>query len=153
MSEKIYDSEADTSSLDLSTLSDEENDDSQQYEELDGEIDIEEINDDDTTSKKNLLNYDILISKDLSYNDYYKKKKVTKPFLTKYEKAKILGLRAQMLSNGSIPMIETKYLINITKTLDIAEMELKEKKIPLFIRRYLPNKEYEDWRLDELIIN
>jgi hypothetical protein len=28
--------------------------------------------------------------------------------------------------------------------------ELKEKKIPLIIRRYLPDGSYEDWALDEL---
>ena len=36
--------------------------------------------------------------------------------------------------------------------LKIAEKELREKKIPFIIRRYLPNNSYEDWKLDELEI-
>jgi len=30
--------------------------------------------------------------------------------------------------------------------------ELKARKIPLIIRRYLPDGSYEDWRIEELII-
>ena len=30
-------------------------------------------------------------------------------------------------------------------------LELKEKKIPLMVRRYLPDKTSEDWRLEDLI--
>ena len=54
-----------------------------------------------------------------------------------------------MISTGSPAMVNVPK--HITSTLDIAELEFKEKKIPLFIRRYLPNKEYEDWRLEEMI--
>jgi len=32
----------------------------------------------------------------------------------------------------------------------IAEKEFVQKKIPFIIRRYLPNKEYEDWALGDL---
>ena len=31
--------------------------------------------------------------------------------------------------------------------------ELKERKIPLIIRRYLPDNSFEDWSIDELIID
>lgn len=34
----------------------------------------------------------------------------------------------------------------------LAEMELAEKKIPLIIRRYLPDGSYEDWRVNELFV-
>jgi hypothetical protein len=37
-----------------------------------------------------------------------------------------------------------------TDPLKIAEKELAERKIPLIIRRYLPDGSYEDWRADEL---
>lgn len=37
--------------------------------------------------------------------------------------------------------------------LKIAEKELREKKIPMIIRRYLPDGSYEDWALDDLIID
>ena len=40
-----------------------------------------------------------------------------------------------------------------TDPLKIAQIELRERKIPTIIRRYLPDNSYEDWSLDELIID
>ena len=40
-----------------------------------------------------------------------------------------------------------------TDPLQIALKELREKKIPLIIRRYLPDGSFEDWGIDELIID
>jgi DNA-directed RNA polymerases I, II, and III subunit RPABC2 len=40
-----------------------------------------------------------------------------------------------------------------TDPLKIAQKELRERKIPMIIRRYLPDNSYEDWSLDELIID
>ena len=39
-----------------------------------------------------------------------------------------------------------------TDPLQIAMKELKQRKIPIIIRRYLPDGSYEDWGIDELII-
>jgi DNA-directed RNA polymerase I, II, and III subunit RPABC2 len=39
-----------------------------------------------------------------------------------------------------------------TDPLQIAMKELKQRKIPIIIRRYLPDHSYEDWGIDELII-
>lgn len=39
-----------------------------------------------------------------------------------------------------------------TDPLQIAMKELKQRKIPIVIRRYLPDQSYEDWGIDELII-
>ncbi|XP_059809548.1 DNA-directed RNA polymerases I, II, and III subunit RPABC2 isoform X2 [Hypanus sabinus] len=39
-----------------------------------------------------------------------------------------------------------------TDPLQIAMKELKARKIPIIIRRYLPDGSYEDWGVDELII-
>ena len=41
----------------------------------------------------------------------------------------------------------------MSDSLKIAENELKEKKIPFIIRRYLPNGDFEDWELNELIFD
>ncbi len=41
---------------------------------------------------------------------------------------------------------------NETDPLAIAMKELKERKIPLIIRRYLPDGSFEDWKLSELIV-
>ncbi len=39
-----------------------------------------------------------------------------------------------------------------TDPLAIAMKELQAKKIPLVIRRYLPDGSYEDWSVDELLV-
>jgi len=72
----------------------------------------------------------------------------TSPFLTKYEKAKILGQRAKQINNGSIPFI--KIQDNIMDGSVIALMELKQKAIPLIIKRPLPNGGCEYWRVSDL---
>lgn len=40
-----------------------------------------------------------------------------------------------------------------TDPLEIARKELREKKIPIKIRRYLPDGTYEDWGIDELLLD
>ena len=40
-----------------------------------------------------------------------------------------------------------------TDPLQIAQKELRERKIPIVIRRYLPDGSYEDWAIDELIVD
>jgi len=42
---------------------------------------------------------------------------------------------------------------NLTDPLLIAERELQERKIPIIIRRYLPDGSYEDWSLRDLIVD
>lgn len=83
------------------------------------------------------------------YNKYYTGTKQTKPFLTKFERAKLIGIRAQMLSNGSSPLIKVPK--DIISTVDIAELEFKEKKIPLFIKRYINDIDFEYWRLGDMV--
>lgn len=46
------------------------------------------------------------------------------------------------------PMVETR---DITDPLKIAMLELKAGKIPIIVRRYLPDGTYEDWAASELI--
>lgn len=73
----------------------------------------------------------------------------TLPFLTKYEKARILGARALQISMGAPLAVEIE---GESDALDIATKELCKRKIPILIRRYLPNGSFEDWNLNELII-
>jgi DNA-directed RNA polymerase I, II, and III subunit RPABC2 len=79
------------------------------------------------------------------------KDRLTSRFLTKYERAKIIGERAIQINNGSEVYVEIPN--GVWDSLKIAEKELKEKKIPYVIRRYLPNGEFEDWELNELIFD
>jgi len=72
------------------------------------------------------------------------------PILTKYEKTRILGLRTKQLNDGAPPLI--KLSENIIDSYLIAEMELKEKKIPYIIQRPLPNGNSEYWALEDLEI-
>ena len=71
----------------------------------------------------------------------------TLPILTKFEKSKIIGMRAKQLANGAEPLIAAKNLID---NLKIAELELKEKKLPFIIARPLPNNTVEYWKLEDL---
>jgi len=74
----------------------------------------------------------------------------TVPILTKFEKTKILGIRAKQLNNGAKPMIALKNPV-IDGYL-IALKELEEKKIPVIIIRPLPNNTSEYWHLTDLEI-
>jgi len=74
----------------------------------------------------------------------------TLPFLTKYEKARILGERAKQLNAGAKPFIKTENTL-IDGYL-IALRELEEKKIPFIIRRPLPHGGSEYWKLADLEI-
>ena len=52
----------------------------------------------------------------------------TIPLLTRYEKAKILGLRAKQINHGSTPFVDISS--NIIDGHTIALMEFNQKKIP-----------------------
>lgn len=84
------------------------------------------------------------------YNNIIDPNHKTIPILTKYEKAAILGFRANQIENGSKPYIDIPE--NIIDSITIAEMELKEKAPPHIIRRPLPNGKFEYWKLEDLKI-
>ena len=72
----------------------------------------------------------------------------TIPFLTKYEKARILGQRAKQIETGAKPFVNVPE--NIIDSHIIAELELKEKRIPFIIRRPIPGGACEYWNLKDL---
>lgn len=72
----------------------------------------------------------------------------TIPFLTKYERARIIGQRAKQIESGSKPFINVPE--NIVDAFVIAEMELKQKRIPFIIRRPIPGGKFEYWPVKEL---
>ena len=72
----------------------------------------------------------------------------TLPFLTKYEKADVLGKRAAQINEGAPLFVEVDPTI-IDGSL-IALKEFEEKKIPFIIQRPLPNGAMEYWRLQDL---
>lgn len=72
----------------------------------------------------------------------------TIPFLTKYEKARVLGQRAKQIEYGSKPYVQVPE--NVIEPHIIAELELKNKKLPFIIKRPLPNGSCEYWKLSDL---
>ena len=73
--------------------------------------------------------------------------RTTTPYLTKYEKARIIGARALQISKNAPIFVNTE---NETDPILIAEKELREHKIPFIIRRFLPDGSYEDWPVKDL---
>lgn len=71
-------------------------------------------------------------------------------YLTKYEKARVLGQRAKQIETGSKPFVKVSE--NIIDSYVIAELELREKKIPFIIKRPIPNGAFEYWNLRDLEI-
>lgn len=76
--------------------------------------------------------------------------RTTTKFLTKYEKARVLGARALQISRNAPIMIPLDP--GVWDPLEIAQKELEAGKIPFIIRRFLPNNTYEDVKVSELNI-
>ena len=74
----------------------------------------------------------------------------TLPILTRYEQAKIIGLRAKQINAGSNPLIDVPD--SMIDGITIAQEEFKQKKMPFIIRRPLPNGSSEYWKMEDLEI-
>lgn len=72
----------------------------------------------------------------------------TMPFVTKFEKARILGVRAKQINSGASVMIDVPE--NVIDGYTIAMMEYEQKKIPFIIKRPLPDGTVEYWKFADL---
>ena len=72
----------------------------------------------------------------------------TIPYLTKYERARVIGQRAKQIETGAKPLVKVPE--NVIDSHIIAELELREKKIPFIIRRPIPSGGCEYWNLRDL---
>jgi len=72
------------------------------------------------------------------------------PFLTQFEKTKILGFRTNQLSQGARPYIVVPE--HVTDIRQIAQMELDARRLPIIIKRPMPDGTFEKWRLSDLLI-
>jgi len=72
----------------------------------------------------------------------------TLPFITKYERARILGERAKQINMGAKPLIEIGP--DVIDGYLIAENEFTQKKIPFIIKRPMPNGGCEYWKFKDL---
>ena len=71
-------------------------------------------------------------------------------YLTKYEKANILGTRALQISKNSKIFVEIDD--NMIDPYEIALKELNEGKCPMKIRRYINKTDYEEIDVSDLKI-
>lgn len=103
------------------------------------------------------LNKDYIVMDEDDSNLYakleYKKvpdnERETDPIMTYYEMVRIIGTRAQLFNLGAPPLIVGVEGLHPAK---IAYLELMSGMIPMYVRRHLPDKKYEEWRIDELEI-
>jgi len=72
----------------------------------------------------------------------------TIPFLTKYEYAHVVGLRAQQINAGSPPFVKVDK--QIVEGHLIAQIEIRQRKVPFIVCRPLPGGGTEYWRLSDL---
>lgn len=112
------------------------------------------------TKKKNKFNLDeeIILEDNLDEDDYTSnmeniivapEERITTRFMTDYEWGGLLGIRTNQLARGAKSQI--KNTLNLTP-LQIALEELKNKVIPIKIKRPLPNGMIEIWCVSELIV-
>lgn len=83
----------------------------------------------------------------LSEEDPYHK---SMPFLSVFEHTKILGMRTNQLAQGARPYIVVPE--HITNVLDIAKLELEQRRLPIIIKRHMPDGTYEKFRLSDMIV-
>ena len=84
------------------------------------------------------------------YKEVKKLVKIGPIFLTRYEKARIVGARALQISFGA-PILVNKP-DDMIDPIRIAQLELRSKILPLTIRREYPSGEFQDIHINTLIL-
>lgn len=106
------------------------------------EVEKEEIIEDDTvdieSEKIEIPTYYRIISKNVDFN----------PILTKYERTKLLSSRIIQLNSGNPPLVD---ITGLKSTYEIALKELNERKIPLLVKKIMPDGSYREFDISELI--
>ena len=67
--------------------------------------------------------------------------------LTKFEKVRIIGQRAEQIASGAPPTVD---ITNLIDAVSIAEKEFNEKKIPFILNREFPQGIVKKYRLREM---
>ncbi|GMH17246.1 hypothetical protein Nepgr_019087 [Nepenthes gracilis] len=121
-----------------------------EYEDEPPEPEVEEGEEEENDNNQNEdVNEPLVEGEEKEEGEQKERMRKTSKYMTKYERARILGTRALQISMNAPVMVE---LQGETDPLEIAMKELRERKIPFTIRRYLPDGSYEDWGVDELIV-
>ena len=81
------------------------------------------------------------------------KRHMSVPYLTPFEKTKVIGFRANQLSKDAQLLITLgPNEKHITDVLERARMELEQRRLPFIIKRPMPDGSFEYWRLKDLLI-
>ena len=159
--ERVMDNE---SVLSDDSEEEEENDDDYEDVYMDNRIDdefkmkfIQTIHPEEVHDQMDKMNASTIIKKQHNVDDTHSIPNLIQdsdhssyPFLTKYERARVIGLRISQLNEGARPFIRLQH--KIIDNHIIAEKELQEKKLPFIVMRPMPNGKKEYWRLEDLEI-
>ena len=77
----------------------------------------------------------------------------SKPIMTKYELNSIISLRTTHLANMAIPFVELPNNFKIENNMDLRKivlMELKQGVLPYLVKRVLPNKKIEYFKIKDM---
>lgn len=160
--DKVFEKDRDDMDVESQVIEFSDGDDDDEDEDDDEDGDINHLQKFNETLKQNIItehhpelitqNYHeveelcvVIRNEDGTINDPRHR---TVPFITKYEKAKILGERAKQINAGATPFVDVNQEIIDGYLIALAEFE--QKKIPMIIRRPLPNGQSEYWKLEDL---
>jgi DNA-directed RNA polymerases I, II, and III subunit RPABC2 len=122
-----------------------DNDDEDEYEdENENSTDLNELENDDDDIE--IIN-NSLISSSME-NIVHPQNRILSEYLSRYEYSKVIGIRAEQLTQGAIPYVDVK---NMNDPIEMAKKELNENKCPLSIKRYIGLNKYEIWSVNEVI--
>jgi DNA-directed RNA polymerases I, II, and III subunit RPABC2 len=149
--------ESDTSEVIEDVVDFDDNDDEEDVEDDDedniDETELKKDNDNDDDNEVEIdCFYDIQQNEvnNIQNNDVPKEDRITMPYLTKYERVRVLGTRAKQISLGAKILVKDVDLT--TKSpIEIAKIELSLGIVPFKIRRPLPNGKVEEWKISELV--
>ena len=79
-----------------------------------------------------------------------KDQRITRPYMTRYEYTRIIGMRGKQISQGAPIQVDVD---GETDPNDIARKELEQHKIDYIIKRELPDGSFEEWSIPELEID
>jgi DNA-directed RNA polymerase subunit K/omega len=175
--EQDGDEELDDEELDDEELDDEEEEEEEEYNEEEDDEEEEDENDeeiideqdDEDEDEENEDDYEyggdddeIVDGEDIVFDDpddidiheeavrVNDNERVTLPTMTKYEIARVIGIRTKQLSEGARPLISN---INNKTPIRIAIDELLLNRTPFKIKRPMPYPAYEIWKISELKVN
>lgn len=159
MSDTEYDDDFDIEEEDDDLLIEDE-DDIDDDEKLEEEGDIDNIDEDEFENSddedkeevdKEDGNDDIDVIELEEHELKPETKRITVPFITKYEYPKIISIRAQQIANGSPIFLKNINEVKDKLPMNIAELEFKKGCLNnMIINRQLPNGRVERIKLSEL---